>query len=153
VLERARRATADLDTVHLVRGDASRLPLDDATSDVDVVVATFLVGMLNDPGRAVANWCDLVGPGGRVVLANAARTDHWAGPVLNQAFRGIVAVSTPPTTTLRYEDDPAARLDERVKRAHGRLRARSRATIDSRHYLGLVRVTGGIVGDGADDRR
>lgn len=147
VLTRARRTTADLDRVHVVRGDATRPPVGSAAGEVDAVVATFLVGMLGSPGAAVSDWCDLVGPGGRVVLANATRTDHWTGPVLNRLFRGIVACSTPPTTKLRYGDDPAARLAERVATAHERLRARSRATIESRHYLGLVRLTGGVVGD------
>lgn len=147
VLRRAREATRDLDTVHVVRGDATRPPIADEPGAVDAVVATFLVGMLQIPEDAVSTWCDMVGPDGRVVLANATRTDHWAAPVLNGLFRGIVAVSTPPATKLRYDDDPTVRLAERVATAHGRLRARSRAVLESRHYLGLVRLTGGIVGD------
>lgn len=150
VLERARRTTADLDTVHVLRGDARRPPVGREPGDVDAVVATFLVGMLENPGKAVAEWCDLVGPGGRVVLANAASTDHWTAPALNRVFRGIVTCSTPPTTKLAYDEDPTARLDERVSIAHEQLRARSSAALDARQYLGLVRVTGGIVGDHGD---
>lgn len=152
VIERARCETADLDNVHVVRGDATRPPLSPAGSDVDAIVATFLVGMLQEPAAAVSAWCDLVGPGGRVVLANATRTERWYAPAVNAAFRGVVLVSTPPTTKLRYDDDPVAHLDERVERAHGRLLDRSRASIESTHILGLVRLTGGIVGDPGDGR-
>ena len=46
--------------VHVVRGDAIRPPIERA----DVIVGTFVVGMLEDPGDAVARWCDHLETGG-----------------------------------------------------------------------------------------
>ncbi|QFU83441.1 class I SAM-dependent methyltransferase [Natronorubrum aibiense] len=145
VLERARELTSEYDNVHVVRGDATRPPLDgiDDETTVDAVLATFVVGMLADPAGAVDDWCDLVGPGGHVVLANAARSEEWYAPPVNAVFRAIVVLSTPPTTKLRYENDPHVRLDEKIDAAHTRLRERSVAVADETHVFGVVRLTGG----------
>ncbi|ELY43347.1 class I SAM-dependent methyltransferase [Natronorubrum sulfidifaciens] len=145
VLERAHELTSEYDNVHVVRGDATRPPLarlDDETA-VDAVLATFVVGMLADSAGAVDDWCDLVGPGGHVVLANAARSEEWYAPPVNAVFRAIVVLSTPPTTKLRYENDPHVRLDEKIDAAHTRLRERSVAIADETHVFGVVRLTGG----------
>ncbi|WP_436343210.1 class I SAM-dependent methyltransferase [Natronorubrum sp. FCH18a] len=141
VLERARELTAEYDNVHVVRADATQPPLD--VEDVDALLATFVVGMLQDPAGAVDDWCDLVGPDGHVVLANAARTDEWYAPPVNAAFKAIVILSTPPTTKLRYENEPDRRLDAKIDAAHGRLRERSAAVADETHVFGVVRLTGG----------
>lgn len=147
VLERARELTGEYDNVHVVRGDATRPPLarlDDETT-VDAVLATFVVGMLADPAGAVGDWTDLVGSGGRVVLVNATSSRRWYAPPVNAALRAVTVLSTPPTTRLRYEDDPVERLDERIGTAHDRLRERSSAVADETHALGAVRLTGGRV--------
>ncbi|RKD97529.1 class I SAM-dependent methyltransferase [Halopiger aswanensis] len=153
VLERARELTAEYDNVHVVQGDATRPPFaGDALenvgvdgSEIDALLATFVVGMLEDPAGAVDDWCDLVGPGGHVVLANAARSDAWYAPPVNAVFRAIVVLSTPPTTKLRYENDPHLRLDEKIDAAHARLRERSAAIADETHVFGVVRLTGGRI--------
>ncbi|WP_114575491.1 class I SAM-dependent methyltransferase [Saliphagus sp. LR7] len=141
VLERARGLTADYDNVHVVRADATRAPV----ADCDAVLATFVVGMLDDPAGAVSDWADLVGPGGHVVLVNAASSRRWYAPAVNAALRAVTILSTPPTTRLRYDEDPLDRLDERVAAAHDRLRERSSAVADETHALGAVRLTGGRV--------
>ncbi|WP_254522967.1 class I SAM-dependent methyltransferase [Natrinema caseinilyticum] len=150
VLERARAATADYDNVSVVRGDATRPPLGTGAAaaetdggEIDAVLATFVVGMLEDPVAAVDDWCDLVGSDGTVVLANAARSETWYAPPVNAVFRAIVILSTPPTMQLRYENDPHIRLDEKIDAAHARLRHRSAAVADETHVLGVVRLTGG----------
>jgi len=94
---------------------------------IDAVLATFVVGMLEDPADAVDDWCDIVGSDGTVVLANAARSREWYAPPVNAVFRAIVVLSTPPTTRLRYESDPHIRLDEKIDAAHARLRASARS--------------------------
>ncbi|MFC4436943.1 MULTISPECIES: class I SAM-dependent methyltransferase [Natrialbaceae] len=142
VLDRARELTAEYDNVHVVRGDATRPPVDE---DVDAILATFVVGMLEDPAGAVDDWCDLVGSGGHVVLANAARSDAWYAPPVNAVFRAIVVLSTPPTTKLRYADEPHLRLDRKIDTAHTRLRERSAAIADETHVFGVVRLTGGRI--------
>ena len=145
VLERARELTSEYDNVHVVRGDATRPPLDgiDDETTVDAVLATFVVGMLADPAGAVDGWCELVGPEGHIVLANAARSEAWYAPPVNAVFRAIVVLSTPPTTKLRYENDPHLRLDEKIDTAHARLRERAVAVADETHVFGVVRLTGG----------
>jgi len=145
VLERARAATADRPNVSVVRADATQPPVDSAA--VDAILVTFVVGMLEDPAGAVDDWCDMVGPGGHVVLVNAARSDAWYGWPLNLVFRGVVVCSTPPTTKLRYDDDLTARLDARIRTAHERVREHSSAVAEARHLGGVVRVTGGRVGE------
>lgn len=156
VLERARAATAGYDNVHVLQGDATQPPVRNGGSDrngtldavadgdaIDAVLATFVVGMLADPARAVEDWCDLVGPDGTVVLANAARSREWYAPPVNAVFRAIVVLSTPPTTQLRYENEPHRRLDEKIGTAHARLRERSVAVADETHVFGVVRLTAG----------
>ena len=145
VLERARDRTSRFENVHVVRGDAIRFPLSAERTDADAVVATFVVGMLPDPASAVDDWADLVGPGGRVVLANAARSERWYAPVVNAIFRAIVVCSTPPATKLRYDRDITRQLDERIGAAHRRLRDRSCAVAEASRQFGLVRLTGGEI--------
>ncbi|MGQ3412198.1 class I SAM-dependent methyltransferase [Natrinema sp. LN54] len=153
VLERARAATAAYDNVHVLQGDATQPPIRsggsgalNAVADgdaIDAVLATFVVGMLADPADAVDDWCDLVGPDGTVVLANAARSREWYAPPVNAVFRAIVVLSTPPTTQLRYENEPHLRLDEKIDTAHARLRERAVAVADETHVFGVVRLTAG----------
>ncbi|ELY94894.1 type 11 methyltransferase [Natrialba chahannaoensis JCM 10990] len=114
-------------------------------TDIDALLATFVVGMLDDPAGAVDHWCDLVGPGGHVVLANAARCDddRWYSFPVNAVFRAIVVLSTPPTTKLRYEREPHLRLDDRIDAAHTQLRENSRAVADETLVFGVVKLTGG----------
>ncbi len=145
VLRRARAATADYENVHVVRADATRPPI--APGSVDAVLATFVVGMLEDPAGAVDDWCQLVGSGGHVVLVNAARSERrrWYRRPVNALFRAVVVLSTPPTMKLRYPTDQTARLDERIRAAHGRLRERSAAVAETTHTMGVVRLTGGRI--------
>jgi len=153
VLDRARESIAAYDNVHLVRGDAARPPVanvggDAASDSVDAVLATFVVGMFDDPAAAVDGWCDLLADGGNVVLVDAASSDRsYAAPV-NALFRAVVVLSTPPTTRLRYDRDPQATLDRRVAAARDALRARSSAVAHETHALGVVRLTGGRIETG-----
>jgi len=148
VLERARAATADDDNVHVLQGDATQPPLgaDAPTAtdgEIDAVLATFVVGMLDDPAGAVDDWCDLVGPDGTVVLTNASPSREWYAPPVNAVFRAIVVLSTPPTAKFRYETDPHRRLERKIDAAHTRLRERAVAVADETHVFGVVRLTGG----------
>ncbi|QLK25739.1 class I SAM-dependent methyltransferase [Natrinema zhouii] len=148
VLERAHAVTAEYDNVHVLQGDATQPPVDrgdvpGTDSGIDAVLATFVVGMLEDPAGAVDDWCDLVGSDGTVVLANAARSREWYAPPVNAVFRAIVVLSTPPTAQLRYETDPHLRLDEKIDAAHARLHERAVAVADETHIFGVVRLTGG----------
>jgi len=144
VLDRARRLAErhGWENVHVVRGDAARPPVAEA---VDGVVASFVVGMLDDPAATVGDWCDLVGGGGNVVLLDAAVSDRRAAAPVNAAFRVGTVLSTPPTLKLRYDDSPHERLRQRVTDARETLRRRSTAVAHEDHWLGIVRLTGGRV--------
>ncbi|WP_256392335.1 class I SAM-dependent methyltransferase [Natronoarchaeum rubrum] len=150
VLDRARESVAAYDNVHLIRGDAARPPIPGAVGEsepepIDGVLATFVVGMLDDPAAAVHDWCDLLTAGGNVVLVDAASSDRaYAAPV-NALFRAVVLLSTPPTTRLRYDRDPQATLDRRVDAARDALRSRSSAIAHETHALGVVRLTSGRI--------
>ncbi len=157
VLDRARESVAAYDNVHLVRGDAARPPfatagdaaafdsIDADLDSVDAVLATFVVGMLDDPGAAVRDWCDLLADGGNVVLVDAASSERaYAAPV-NALFRAVVILSTPPTLQFRYDRDPQATLDRRVDAARDALRDRSSSIAHETHALGVVRLTGGRI--------
>ena len=142
VLDRARSAVGAYDNVHLVRGDAAAPPIE---GPVDAVLATFVVGMLDDPGAVVGRWCDLLADGGHLVLLDAASSDRAYARPVNAAFRAVVVLSTPPTTRLRYDRDPQALLDRRVEAARETLSARAGAIADETHALGIVRLTGGRI--------
>ncbi|MFW6376695.1 MAG: class I SAM-dependent methyltransferase [archaeon] len=150
VLDRSRSLIErrEWDNVHLVRGDATRSPVGAA----DAVLATFVVGMFEDPADAVHGWCDLVGSGGTVVLLDATRSDRSYARVVNPFFRAFVTLSTPPTLQLRYDRDLAGELDRKITAARAALGDRSSAVVHEESYLGLARLTGGRV-DSSSVRR
>jgi len=79
LLDLARERAAGDDTVSVVRGDGTRLPI----ADADAVLGTFVCGLFADPAAVVDRWCDLVGPGGRVGLLDATATGDARGRPLN----------------------------------------------------------------------
>lgn len=83
--ERRTEATG-WENVHVVRGDATRPPIDAA----DAILSTFVVGMFPDPKPVVRTWFDVVEAGGRVTLCNATRTTRTAARPLNALFRVYV---------------------------------------------------------------
>jgi len=106
-------------TVDYVRADATRPPITDA----DAVLATFVVGMFQAPAAAVDRWCDLVGPGGRVVLLNFQRSERPLAAPLNIAFEGFVRLSAPGGRLTRSSQ--AAAFERRVKAARAALTERT----------------------------
>jgi len=88
--ERARRA--GWDEVVVVRGDAARPPVERA----DAVLASFVVGLLDDLADAVATWCSLTE--GRVALLDATASAHPVGRLLNPAFGAFVGAGAPAPT-------------------------------------------------------
>jgi len=145
MLSRARRRVerAGWRNVHVARGDATRPPV----ARADAVLGTFVVGMFDDPAAAVDRWADVVGPGGRIALLDAAPRER-AGPT-DAAFRLFVAASAPPTTRLRYDESPARLLGERVSAAREALRSRTALDLDERFGRGFLRLTAGRM-DGED---
>jgi ubiquinone/menaquinone biosynthesis C-methylase UbiE len=115
---RLRIERAGWGNVDVVRGDAIRPPL----AQVDTLLATFVVGMFDDPAAVVGHWCDVVEPPGRIVLLNATRSDHPAAGPLNLAFRGFVRLGAPEKRLAR--GSPTEDLERSIERAQEALRVR-----------------------------
>ena len=128
--------------VHVIRADATNPPICNA----DAVVATFVVGMFSEPGAAVDEWCDRLGPGGRIALLNMSRSDRWYGPVVNVPFRALVIASTP--SKRRLPRNATELLDRRVGEAHETLQRRCVDVVDEEFAFGLVRLSAGTVTEG-----
>jgi len=123
MVERARRHDDRVGhNVHYLQADAARPPV----ASADALLATFVVGIFDEPGAVVRRWCDLVGPGGRVALMNFQRSDRWlAGPV-NLAFEAFVRVSAPGGRLSRSSQ--AAAFERRVDAGRQALRERTEDT-------------------------
>lgn len=149
-LARARRTARGYPQVEVLQADARDPPVappapGDPETGVDAVVATFVVGMLDDPAAAVERWCDLVAPGGHVVLLNLRRSGGRLAPVANAGLGVVTRLSTPPTRKLRYERDLTRALDRRVRAAHDALRERADAAATESHVLDLAELTVGRI--------
>lgn len=138
----------------VVQGDARRPPI---AGPVDGLLAAFLVGMLSDPRDAVAEWCDRVEPGGRVVLLHFVRSERRFTAPLDLAYRALLRLSSPGRSG-RSDDgaaseevvgdgvrdvpeyDPVAVHDARVRAAHGALAERATAYRELSLAAGYVRV-------------
>jgi len=137
VLDRAaaRARRNGWENVAVCRADGLAPPLRRA----DAVLASFVVGMFEEPAVAVGRWCDLLEPGGNVALLDA--TPRGGDGVVDAAFRGFVAVSAPPTRRLRYDESPARRLGERVERARDVLAERGEVLVEERSWLDFLRLS------------
>jgi ubiquinone/menaquinone biosynthesis C-methylase UbiE len=127
--------------VHTVRGDATRPPVD----QVDAVVSTFLIGMLDDPASAVRDWIELVEPGGRITIMNAGRSDRLLATPLNLAFRGFVRLAAPGGRTMRTS--PTQALEARWERARAALLDGTVEHDSDRLGMGFVVLASGRVPD------
>lgn len=142
MVTRARRTADALDRFDggVLRGDAARLPIE---GPVDGVIATFVVGMLDDPSIAIESWCDRLAPSGRLVLLDAAPSRHPIGRLLNLPFRGFVRATAPPAARLRYDRSPATVLGARIEAARTSLAERTTIVADERRGVGFFRLTAG----------
>lgn len=138
---RGRVARAGWANVHVVRADATR----PAVAAADAVLATFVSGMLADADDRVADWVDLVGPGGRVALLDLAHSTEPPGRVLNPAFDLLVRAGTPAGADERYGPPPGAVLDRRVAAAHRAVLRRCSEPIHRTPLGGFARISGGVV--------
>jgi SAM-dependent methyltransferase len=156
--------------VHVVQGDATAAPLGAA----DALLATFVVGLLAEPGETVADWCALVAGdgrggdgrraekrggdgraekrgGGRIALVDATASDHLAGRLLNPAFRAFVAAGAPSSgpgdvaRALLPGSDLDAPLSERVRASRLALTTRAWDRRYETMGLGFVGVLSGRV--------
>lgn len=157
LLRLARERTAHLPQVSLVRGDATRPPVDWA----DAILGTFVTGMFAAPAAVVADWCELVGGGGRVAIMDLSASAHPVGRLLNPPFRAFTAASAPsagPADVLRgflpgtAADDVLAR---KVRAGREALVQRTRDRVFETFGLGFCgllsgRVEGSCVGEGDD---
>ena len=134
MLERARARiwAAGWENVQVVRADATKAPAD----GVDAMLAAFLIGMLEEPARAVRAWVDRTAPGGRVTLLNAVRSERLLARPLNPLFRTFVRLGAPGRRLQRAS--PAHALERRYERARTAL---FETTVDAFEW----RLGGGFV--------
>ena len=133
--EMLQRAHTGDDRVDLVQADATRPPIRTA----DAILATFVVGLFEQPARAVDRWCDCVGTGGRVALLNFQRSDRTWAPLPNLAFEVFVRLASPGGRLSRSSQ--ATTLQRRVRAAREALVGRTtecRFETFAGGYLGLV---------------
>jgi ubiquinone/menaquinone biosynthesis C-methylase UbiE len=151
LLDRGRERAAGCANVSVVRGDATAPPV----AEADAVLATFVCGLLEDPGAVVDRWCDLVGPGGRVVLLDASASDDPRGRLLNPFFRAFVAAGAPTGGLRDVLCAPFGGVSGALSRRVGAARATLTDRTAERRYdefgLGFVGLTAGTVRDGAID--
>lgn len=126
-------------TVDYVQADATRPPVTDA----DAILATFVVGMFEDPGEVVDRWCDLLGSEGRITLLNARRSTHAAAGPLNLLFRGFVRLAAPGNRLSR--DSLARDLERSIMRAQQSLRARCDQNSRETLAMGYLTLASGRV--------
>lgn len=143
MLQRARGRIdrAGWENVHVVRGDATRPPLDQA----DAILSTFVIGMLEEPDEAVRQWIQGTRPGGRVTLMNAERSPHWFASPINLACRAFVRATAPGFRFQRVS--PVKQLENRWQAATDSLFEGSVEHVDERLGIGLVTLASGTVPD------
>ncbi len=141
MLNRARKRVErhGWENVHLIQGDATTPSIDSA----DALVSTFVIGMLDDPANAVRTWLEVVEPGGRVTLLNAARTNRLLARPLNLPCRLFVRF-TAPGYQLR-PDSPVKRLEERWDDASEALFEGTTDHVDERLGAGFITLASGEV--------
>jgi ubiquinone/menaquinone biosynthesis C-methylase UbiE len=86
--ERAAKRTETHPSVSIVQGDATSPPVQAA----DIVIETFVTGVLPDPASVISDWTDICRSGGQVLLADPVVT-HPLGRVLSPAFRAFNAAT------------------------------------------------------------
>lgn len=99
--ERARERAAEWGNVHVVRGDARRLPVE----GFDAVYASMSLSAVPDPDAAVAASHDALRPGGRLVLLDARPFPRWPWRALNPL---LVPISRRLTDWVPEADLPAS---------------------------------------------
>ncbi|SDJ96304.1 Ubiquinone/menaquinone biosynthesis C-methylase UbiE [Halovenus aranensis] len=135
----ARTERAGWENVSVVRGDATTPPVGTA----DALLATFVVGMLEDSTEAVETWLQCVGAGGRLALLNAGRSPRPAAMPLNLCLRLFVRLAAPGNRLRRRS--PLRALEERWRRAREALFSETVDHREQRLGAGLVSLVSGRV--------
>ena len=145
LLERARERVAEYQNVSVVRGDAEKPPI----ASADAVLATFVCGLFSDPAAVVGQWCDLLGPGGRIGLLDATVSKATLGRPLNPAFRAFVAAGSPTGDLLDTVSKPFGAADATLSRRVAESRSALTDRTSARRYdtfgLGFVGLLTGTV--------
>lgn len=151
----ARDRADEWENVHVLRGDAARPPVLDSSErsqevldrdgrSPDAVLASFVVGMLPNPGDVVRSWAAHVGPDGRLALLDLARTGEAPWRALNPLF-GVLTRASAPGSSAKRDSDAVAVLDRRVEAAHEALAACCVDLQRSTHVGGFARISAGRV--------
>jgi len=135
---RQRIASAGWDNVHCCRADATAPPVG---TQVDGILATFVVGMLPAPAGTFADWLDCLVPGGRLALMDAAPTERPLARPLNAPF-GLFVWATAPGDH-HAGRRPSRDLARKVAAARRSLEGSGEDVTTREFGLGFLRVTAG----------
>jgi len=138
MLQRAR--TASREPGGLVQADATRPPLG---GNLDAILGTFVVGLFAEPDAVVAEWCDQVGPGGRVGLLHFHASERRFAAPANALYRALVRASSPGGARAA---GAAAHHDARVRQAEDALADRASSCTTQCFGGGFLRLTVGQIG-------
>jgi ubiquinone/menaquinone biosynthesis C-methylase UbiE len=126
--------------VYVACGDAVQPPI----AQVNAIVSTFLVGMLENPGRAVRTWIEHLEPGGRIAIMNAGRSDRLVALPLNLVFRVFVRLTAPDGRKLARS--PTRELEARWENARNAVLEETVDYETGDQGLGFIRLACGRVG-------
>lgn len=125
LLEIAYTQSTGIQNSHVLEADARHPPVCQA----DAILATFVCGMFDDPESVINQWCDLLGPGGRIALLDATASQEIVGRPLNPAFRAFTALSAPTADVSEVLKAPVTDIDapltERVSKARETVSSRT----------------------------
>lgn len=140
MLRQAKPRHADTE-IALVQADAMDPPV---TGKFDAVLVTFVNGVLENPATAVERWTDLVEPGGRIALLDAAARRGRSTPI-DWGFETFVYLAAPPGTRKRHGRSVNEVLVERVTAAHDALEDQGEVITRERRWFGFVRLTTAVI--------
>ncbi|MFB6251447.1 MAG: class I SAM-dependent methyltransferase [Halobellus sp.] len=127
--------------VSLVRGDATRPPVQDA----DAVLSTFVTSLFPDPESVVRRWCALADS---VVVANFAPRGTRPANAALSAFARVNARLFDVE-----EADPLEQLDERTAASRRALETEMEAVTTEEYVFGTIEVNAGRRERDAETRR
>jgi SAM-dependent methyltransferase len=114
MLDRARRKMAERDDAHFIQLDLETDPLPDGP--FDLIVSTWALEHLQDPGAVVEKAWEHLRPGGYMLLFFEIATPYWWGQLVGRVLRFFSAEKVPEPV---YLDFPGLIAVNRYRGAFG----------------------------------
>jgi ubiquinone/menaquinone biosynthesis C-methylase UbiE len=122
--------------VDTLMADGQRIPL----SDVDVIYASFSVGMFPNAQKTVNHWIDIVGVGGKIGMLNVVKNNKGGiSSLVNKPVQVFTGMTTPASIEdklrLSYSGDALDSLDRKVRNAQNKI-SKNGGVIDREDFFG-----------------